>query len=458
MLVIIGMAIFFLLISLLNIKILKKLFNPVTMFCGLWAVIVFLSGLQLYDLKKSSYWTYICIWIGIFFYVVGFYFEYQKTFKLRIGSKGYVSKVTNLYGYRPNYTVIYPLIGLLFLTKLLSAKTGILALLSGGDLNEVLFLTRASSSNARRTIMNVVHNLVTGPFEFAIYPICAYNLFNKKHKMLSGVILGILLLGIVSTGGRVNLIYLMICSCVVFTFSKDSVLTKYVEQMKVMKKSKYHFIIIGIAFLISFVIVSISRSGSKLFQHIYLYFAMQPTMFETWSNIVKKEGLLGFGEASFNGFTFHILYVLKNVFGLSYPQHWYDVFNMILRVDSDWKPITNAGLPANAYVSAFWYFYLDGREVGIVIFSFLFGIISSHYFKKTVRKPDMRNICIYAMILFGIIDTYVRMRFAVSDYVGGFLILNYLLFKKYKIFDSSLSYKTQREKNNEKGIYNNSCI
>ena len=34
-----------------------------------------------------------------------------------------------------------------------------------------------------------------------------------------------------------------------------------------------------------------------------------------------------------------------------------EVFNSIIAVDTDWKNITNSGLPANAYVSAFWYFY-----------------------------------------------------------------------------------------------------
>ncbi len=439
-----GFAILFLIISLVSIKTCKKIFNPVTVFCGLWTIIIFLSVLQLYDLKKSSYWTYFCIGIGVVFYIIGFYFDYNffkvKEFKICIKKQAYSRKLTKTYEYKPNYKIIYPLVIILLFTKLFTAKKSILTLLAGGNLDTVLLLTRAASQDARGTIMNVIHNLLTGPFEFAIYPILAYNIFNKKHTILSGTILIILLLGIVSTGGRSNLIYLMVCLCVVFTFSNKN-LIGYSEQIKKIKKNKRHFIILGVVFIISFVIISISRSGQKLFKHMYLYFAMQPVMFETWVDIVKEKGIWGFGIASFNGFTFHILYLLKNIFKLTYPKHWYDIFNMILCVDSDWKPITNSGLPANAYVSVFWYFYLDGREIGIIILSFIFGIISGHYFKNAVKRQNMKNICLYAIILFCIADTYVRIRFAVSDYVGGFLLLNFLLFKKYEV-NNQFSKKT----------------
>lgn len=440
-----GFAILFLIISLASIKMCKKLFNPVTVFCGLWTLIIFLSALQLYGLKKSSYWTYFCIGIGVIFYITGFYFDYNflkvKEFKICKKNQAYSWKLPKTYEYRPNYKIIYPLVIILLFTKLFTSRKSILTLLAGGNLDTVLLLTRVASQDARGTIMNVIHNLITGPFEFAIYPIVAYNIFNKKHTILSGVILVILLLGIVGTGGRSNLIYLMVCICVVFTFSNVT-LTGYQEQIKKIKKNKRHFIILGIVFIISFVIISISRSGEKLFKHMYLYFAMQPVMFETWADIVKENGIWGFGIASFNGFTFHILYLIKNIFKLPYPGHWYNIFNMILCVDSDWKPITNTGLPANAYVSVFWYFYLDGRETGIIILSFIFGVISGHYFKNAVKRPNMKNVCLYATILFCIVDTYVRIRFAVSDYVGGFLLLDFLLFKKYKI-NNKLSKKTR---------------
>jgi hypothetical protein len=106
---------------------------------------------------------------------------------------------------------------------------------------------------------------------------------------------------------------------------------------------------------------------------------------------------------------------------------------MILSVDSVWKPITNAGLPANAYVSVFWFFYLDGREIGIIILSALYGVFCSHYYRLVIKKMSMKSICLYSMVLFSAFDTYVRMRFTIGEFAGGFLLLSFVIFKRKKI-------------------------
>lgn len=411
-----------------GIKFTSKLFNPLTVFCGIWFVIFFLSSLQLYDIKQASFKVFMIMMLGTISFVVGFVIDYYFLKHKRI----IVSKVrSNNCDYFPRYRLIYGLMLFTLFFTIIGAKNSIGILLDGGNLDAVLIAVRKASASARGTIRNVINNLIVGPFTFAVFPICAYNIANKKHNELSILVIMQMLLGIVSSGGRAFLIYLIVLLCVGFTFSGECG-----EQIKrkIEKTKKKRFLLLMGIFLALFVLLSLSRSGKNLYRHMYLYFTMQPVLFETWADIIDTRHLYGFGEATFNGFTFHVLYLIKNILCIPFPSNWNEIFNVIIETDTSWKPITNSGLPANAYVSAFWYFYLDARLFGVILLSFLFGVITSCSFKKAIKHPSIKNICIYGMMLYAVVDTYVRIRFTNGAYCGGLLLIAFVLFKKKRIY------------------------
>lgn len=420
-------AICFFIISMFAIKICHKVFNPLTVFCGIWTVIFSFSSLGLYDLKVATISTYLIMAMGIIFFSLGFLVNYysRKKIKIKFGN----ACMSENYEFIPRYGLIYAILAFTLIFEVMKIRSSISILLNGGTLETVLFAVRNSSANDRGTVGNVLNNLIIGPFKFAIFPLCAYNIANKKKPLITIGTLMLMAMGVISSGGRVFIIYLMVALCVCFTFSGEGIL-RLSKTIGTRKKQKRRFKLLIAGFILLFIVVSLSRSGQKIISHMYLYFSMQPIMFQTWAEIIKEKGLYGYGEASLNGCTFHILYLIKNILHTQYPSHWYEVFNSIIAVDTDWKNITNSGLPANAYVSAFWYFYTDARVIGVVVFSFLFGFISSLAFKTAIRRPNIKNVCIYAMILFAVVDSYVRIRFATGDYVGGLLILCFIFFKK----------------------------
>lgn len=420
----------FLFVSILAIRVCRKVFNPLTIMCGLWSVIFFLSSLCLFDLRQARIESYIALILGVASFSWGFFVNFftKRKYRLRIGeidlnTSGSVELRTKLVWLLLLFSLFFEI-----------ANTGrsLSILLSGGSLDNVLSSVRANTADLRGSITNVINNLIVVPFKFAVFPICAYNIANKKNRVMTFFILLLLCAGVISSGGRVFIIYLVVSLCVSFTISP---LGKNIVQttMKIVKKQKRRFVFLIGLMLVVFIFVSLSRSGNRLVQHTYLYFSMQPIMFETWAENISEKGLYGFGEAALNGFTFHILYLIKNIFNIPFPSHWYDVFNNIILVDTSWKPITTSGLPANAYVSAFWYFYLDGRLPGIVLESFIWGWICSQMFKRTVKNPSMNNVCIYSMMLFSVVDSYVRIRFATGEFVGGLLLLCFVLFRKSHI-------------------------
>lgn len=426
-------AFVFFFVSIFGKIICKKIFNPLTIMCGIWSVILFLSSFCLFNLRQARIESYMALALGVICFSFGFVTNFFVKKKYRVSLESAVSAKNYTVELRTNLVWLLLLVALIF--ELANAGSSLSIILSGKSLDSVLIFVREGASDARGTVKNVINNLIVGPFKFAIFPICAYNIANRQNKVMTFLILFLLGVWVLSSGGRVFVIYLIVSLCVSFTISpsgKNAVR----NAMNFVKTQRMRFGLLLGFMLVVFTLLSLSRSGKNLRQHMYLYFSMQPIMFETWAKNISEKGLYGFGEAALNGFTFHILYLVKNVFSLPFPSHWNEIFNSIISVDTNWKPITTSGLPANAYVSAFWYFYLDGRMLGIVLESFTWGWVCSSFFKNTINKPNVKNICIYSMILFSVVDSYVRIRFTTGEFVGGLLLLYFVLFKKTYEYDS----------------------
>ena len=59
----------------------KRICNPITIICGLWSVIMFLSSLELFTLYHTSPTSYDCI----FLVVISFVFGYHLIFLISAG-------------------------------------------------------------------------------------------------------------------------------------------------------------------------------------------------------------------------------------------------------------------------------------------------------------------------------------------------------------------------------------
>jgi len=60
--------------------------NPGFILSALWALISLLAYMELYDLKKTSSYTYAIIVVGILSYTIGCIISKRKTIKIKIGS------------------------------------------------------------------------------------------------------------------------------------------------------------------------------------------------------------------------------------------------------------------------------------------------------------------------------------------------------------------------------------
>ena len=318
-------SILLIIFAFMSIKKTKKIVNPVTVLYFLWALIFFLSSIRLFDLRATSSYIYIILFLGLISFGIGFYFNFFKRNKKNIN-------LSSNYKFNINYNIIYILSFIsiaYFCTKLPYIINN---LLNGGGLASIRSMAQDSSSmlNYNSPIINAIRILIVFPFSMAIIPISAadYWIGNKNKKVFILCII-IVILRVITEGGRILILYFILHMLISYFYSKN-------KKLKIRKKSKNKIIFLAIIFVL---ITSLSRSQGRLIKDSYYYFSMEPYMFEVWKDNVDNEKLMGYGESSLNGFIFPLVYIAKNTLSIPFPSHWNSIYNKIAETDSSWQII-----------------------------------------------------------------------------------------------------------------------
>lgn len=412
----------------------KKIFNPITVFCILWSAILGLSSLRLFNLRAASNETYIIMLMGIGSYIIGYYliriFMKNKIFnskKMKYSNKNIK--------YLLRYKLLYILGSICILFYIYDFSIVFSYILKGNSLGYIRQLAQDPNSiiyASRTAIGNSVRVLVVTPFVMALQPLLAVDFWmGKRDKKL--IIINIIIIGlrVITDGSRVVIVYLLLHFFVAYQFVDSKCLKKGMVFSK--KKIKQVIVILVILLIgaIALYKTTLSRSGENFMRYLYYYFSMEPYMFESWASIVDTIGVKGFGLASINGFLFAFFYIIKNFLGLSkYPEFWYNIYSIIGATDSQWQIIAGDATIANAYVSIFWFFYLDGRVIGIIIGMIIYGMICARTYIKAKKQRTARSICIYAIILQGVCFSFVRLQFADIYYAIAVLFILLFAYKK----------------------------
>ena len=420
----------------------KSIISPAFMFFCLWFFILFLDSFHLYGLRVTSDRIYIMIALGIVTFALGYYlndtFGRNKRIIVKIGNGN--SDKDASYWYRPRYNIIYALVFVTIIYYLREFSVVLQYLLSGDSLAIIRKLAQDSSSvlhMSRSGIWNAISILIVIPFTTILQPIVVSDFFwGRKDKKLLALNFLLIFMRTVSDGSRTLLIYMGISFIICFFFDGGSkkLREKFAERYKSHKqKKKNRVIFIGLFAVLLFVIykVTMSRSGENAIRYTYYYFSMQPQMFEIWADKVDASSLYGYGMAALNGFAFAFFYLTSHLVGIS-SDFWREIYIMLESTGTSWQAITISGTTANSFVSAFWVFYLDAREIGVGIGMFIYGILVSRVFIRMKKSANPKNISLFIMWYIGLFYTFVRFQFSNIYYCVAMLQLSFLVFQKTK--------------------------
>lgn len=407
----------------------KNIINPVTLFSGLWAVVVFFSSLGFYTMQVPADSTYTWFFAGTIFFVLGFYFNklFLNKYSLLFKKKTIVSckKIVT-----PRYRTLYTLSVICIFFSLfnlfnLVRQAGTLNL---GVMQAMLQSGEYTSNDS--SIISAVSLLIISPVSFAIPAITASDFwFGRRDKKLLILTFLLIVVNMLSTANRTTfmmlIIFLVLAAYIKIKERRKSIKIEKHKRRRI-KRSVFFLILFGI---VAFAIMTMSR-GSEIFRNIYLNLAMPPRMFEIWADEINKQQVYGYGIASLLGFFYLIFYVLKNLFGLnSIPGIVQSMYDWMMLTDKQWV-WPGDKIIANAYVSLFWFFYVDARQVGIILGSLIFGIIASRSYLRAMSKTHTaKTVAFYCMIFYAILFSFVRIQFALSKYI---LAIFFILCFAYK--------------------------
>ena len=288
-----------------------KLNHPVSFFYCLWSIILFLSILNLYDLKKPSDLAYLLIMLMLIGFLIGsiIYCIISENFKFKkkkINSK----KEKNLVKFNGNNKIILNSFqkNILYIMYFLSISILIFDvflviryLFNGIPMWQIRNWTLEpfGSSNpimGRRTFVEeLFRTMFVSTFNLIAPAISAYILFNenndKGYKFNFSILSIVILLFecLSNGGGRLSIICFLGFYFLAFLYSYDKIKINF----KKIKKLFLIFIIIGFLMVAS---LSALRNGFGSFiRECYRYFAMSPTLLSEWlPEIMNTEHTYGF--------------------------------------------------------------------------------------------------------------------------------------------------------------------
>lgn len=412
------MEIILIILAILSIIKTKKWVNPASILLILWCLIIKLSRMGLFGLYATDEKFYYFIFVGLISFFVGFVLPRSKRRWVINKNRSNVDNRDSEEYVNLNYRVCYIALICCILITLYKLKD------LGFSFSNITLFGELNRLSYGSKLANMLYEFIAYPLYNTFVCVTVVDFFfGKKDKWLIALTAVMCLAWMLISGGRIAIIRLMISIiiCMSLKTSTKHNLAKLFSNIK--------FVIVFVAACAIFVHITILKGFEPLF-NFYTDFAIQPKMFEHWSNQIA--GQYAYGAASLFGFIYPFLYIIKNSFGLSKLPLAATVYDNIENTFNNWITL-GTYYRCNAYTSCFWYLYYDGRIFGIIIGMFIWGVICKNVLKKTLDCLNIKNISVYVLIMIGVIYSFTDMEFSKANYVLAFLFISKICFCKTKI-------------------------
>lgn len=422
----------------------KKIYNPIVLMLTVWGCIFILYGFKAYGINEVHEYTYFVCIIGLLCYVVGCFFSLGSRRLITVNYNNGNYSVHTKEAIRYRLTKILAFIVLLFL---LEEAIETIALLRSGV---SLFSIRTSlqgyaeydfSSNLYwlREKIGVLYTWFILPMYNALILVAVIDFFvGKKDKVLIGMAIACLALKSFKEGSRLSLLY--------FAIYLGFSMFIYGKKISLSKHAKKRIILILAAAAIGMVAISnirISQGEKGLFEEIYIYFTCCIPLLDTWLGRVTS---YTHGSMSLYGIIQFPITIFSHLIG--HESVWYTAGADAISEIEEFVNIRSASYStrANAFTTCFYYFYKDAGIIGVIIGSFLFGLICSMIYKRLKGKLirgeiPLRYVYVYLLIIQTIVLSFIRIYSSVASFSFTFFYV-FLIIKKSTIFESKCYEKT----------------
>ncbi|MCD7120630.1 oligosaccharide repeat unit polymerase [Limosilactobacillus agrestis] len=379
----------FLLIIILELILKVKIYSPSFLFVVSFLILFILEKLQLYGLFTAKNDSYTVVIIGVLSFCVGcmvvlpFWGQNNLNLDQKMIVKDYTVQV-NAIRKKLLFSIIFALV-----IEFLYAIPSILYLRSGGSLYDMRYIQQ--NIIQRSGLISFLHVYVSLPILYISLPISAFDFFINGQKKIFVLTLVTTLFYFIGNGARMPLIYLILSYITIFLMFFD-LLKENKKLKKILLSTIIIIIVINLLTIIRKSGQEVSTSDQTFLQGIYYYITCSMiNLGDKLSYVSAKPNLLG--TATFYGF----FLPLTNVINIPVATNAKDFFDLIQNSVINISNIDNS--PYNFCVTGFLPSYADGKIWGVIVFSFLIGILMQFVFKKLERSDSLKWLVLYSLMM-----------------------------------------------------------
>lgn len=375
----------------------KKWYNPSAFFVGIWFLIAVLSAFQFFDLKAVSDKIYSYLFLGCVSFYIGGVLSRKINFVVKI-SKKKIGNRDRLDQSQISDKLFLSAIVIAIIIFVINSIPNIILYYQGYTIAEVRYqnIKGSFSWGSLGRIIAILNTFYAYPF-LAASVVMLTNKYLLEKKFIKLIIpmsiVGLLILGV---GAREIIIYAFVTSVIGIAVVKRS-------GLKIPKK----FYLVGIILIVMYLYVSAGRNITgveKNIRSIYHYMCSSLVLFEyTLANSSLYYMEHTYGVMSFLGFL-RPAYDLLDLMGLTHFRIFdlAEQFQLDLQYTLIHTTTTNSGW-FNYFATCFAHFYKDFGVFGIMILSFVYGIITTNVFKRLLSEPrNLRYLSLYMFLICGI--------------------------------------------------------
>ena len=393
--------------------------NPIKVFCFFWAVLFLAGALYWTGLDHASYKTIIIMIVGIVSFAVGG--KFRKILSITRCNKQEI--------YHQLFINLICLVGSAYWTfKMMRALPYLLSTGSFALLRKEFWIIGGSITPG---IVDYILNMFfANGIALAVPAIAFTELFNGRKRpilIISSIYMSIM--NALCNGGRLTFMNLAVCLLGALVLSgKTSNIKQILKSLPRYTKRILRLVLVLI--VLAGVFLTIQRQGlvSNVLESIYNYFTLQFSLMSKTLELLEVNQDITYGATTTMGITQPFAMCLQFLGLIEYPE----IYNILAKYTSPYFDV-GASILYNAFVSQFFFFYLDGRIFGVIIFDFILGMTFESWFIKIDSKQSFKYKSMYVIALVAIVQSSFRFSFTYPSNIIALLVIWCTYFPK-KLF------------------------
>ena len=416
----------------------RDFINPIIIFCSIWGISLILSSLRLYNMTEISEKAIYIILLGSISFITGasLYFIYISKLKEKIELKNdNNSKKIYIENINFNLINIILIISIIFILPLVIKVT--MLLMQGVNYSEIRSMYYSygdKKSLITSETLFTVFDWSSITILTTITPIIIISVIKKDFKKFSIIALSIFtILYIYVTAGRSQLFIIFIEIILTYLLFKNSI------NKKIKKGVTIIFVVITI--IISLItVVRNNKDKNDSINQEYAYLSLPAPYFSKLVDYIDKENITTNGVATLYGPYLIFQKAVKGLTGFKLQSAEY-YFNIINKPQNYWlKIFQNSKNYYNAYATMFYNFYLDFKIIGVIIFSFIYGIFMEMIYINAKNKKYITDIFLFIVFTIGLCNSFIRWQFASPTIIFAIILLK-IIIRKNKVLKSEKKCK-----------------